>query len=178
MKLNIDFAVLNVEDPYILMVTDISEWGFAEDKPSHLFITLPNNKKPLYYEFPKNKDVVFNSLNLGINCRVGGCGEEERLMLPDGIYRIKLQTGYEDLYKERIHLRTHQLRLKLYKLVLKIGEYEKASKCEIEVINKITYSITRAEAYTSKGDEANAITAYREASSAIDQLELGGCHGK
>lgn len=177
-KIEIDFQVLDVADPYVLMLADTSKWAYAKDLPATLFITLPSRKNSLHFQFPKGKDVVFNSHNLGVSCIKANCEEEEYVMLPDGVYIIKLQSKYKDQYKERLYLRTHKFKIKFHEHIIKLGEYEGLNKCQKESIQKVQYMMMRSEAYTSRGDFNNAVKYFKEARELLDKLECDKCNGK
>lgn len=177
-KIEVDFQVLNVEDPYVLMIADTSRWAYAEDKPAMLFITMPNTPEPLHFHFPKKKDLVFNSHNLGVSCLSLNCEEQEYLMLPDGVYKIKLQSKYQGIYKERLYLRTHLLKIKLFEEVVKMGDYNGLTKCQKDTLNSFNYALLRSEAYTSRGDQVRAAKYYKEADELIEKLRCESCNGK
>lgn len=171
-KIRIDFQVLDVSDPYVLMLADTSKWAYASELPATLFITLPTRKNALHFQFPKGKDVVFNSHNLGVSCIKADCGEEDYVMLPDGVYKIKLQSKYKEHYKERLYLRTHKFNIKLHEMVIKMGEFHELTKCQKDKLQQIQYAMLRAKAYTSRGDEYRAAKYYHEAQ---ELLEKAGC---
>ena len=155
-KIEIDFQIIDTKDPYVLMLVDTSKWAYAEEKPSIVIIKLPSTDEQVVYSVGKNKDLVFNSNNLGINCLKADCGEEEYVMLPDGIYEITLQSGYEGINKTRIHYRKHRLMIKFYKKLIQLGEYKTLSKCQKEIFNNINYMMRMVEAFTSEGNKLKA----------------------
>lgn len=169
-KVIIDFQVVDTKDPYVLMLVDTSEWFYAKEKPASVIIKLPSSNEELVYKVGKNKDLVFNSHNLGLSCLRGNCEEEEYIMLPDGIYEITLQSGYSNLKKTRIHYRKHQIMIKFYKKLIKLGGYSSLTQCQKEAFANIVYMIKMVEAFTSEGDKNKAIESYRELSNLVDKF--------
>lgn len=98
--IDIDFTVLSSDSPKKLIVGDSSSnWLNAEDLPAFLYITLPNETEPLIFTFTKGAINVFNSSNLGLT-PVG----EDLIDLPIGVWKIRLQSGFEEVYVEKRHI--------------------------------------------------------------------------
>lgn len=169
-KIVVDFQILDTKDPNVLVIIDTSEWQHAEDKPATLFIKLPSSDEELHYRFVKGKTVVFNSHNLGVSCISGDCSEQNFMKLPDGLYKIRLQSGYEGISKERLYLRDHRFQMRFYNAILKLGPYTSLEDCQIEIINNIQYTMLRAQAYVSEGNAKEGIKFFQEARALLDKL--------
>lgn len=174
-KININFQILEVADPFILFIADTSNWVYAEDKPAFVDIRLPASRKFNRYTWKKKHDNLFNSHNLGISCLKGDCTEESFIELPDGIYEIKLLTSYKDIYKTKIHLRTERFKIEYYKTLINLGEYKELSKKQLDSFNKIQYTLERAKAYTMEGKEREATQFFREAQEELASIKCNYC---
>lgn len=118
--LNIDFDVLETNNPKKLMVGDTSpNWLHAEDKPAYLYITLPGSKREHIFTFKKGGIQVYNSNNLGLSDVKDSCSGGEYVNLPDGIYKLKLQSGYEEHYVDKYYLKTDIIEKEVAKSIVR-----------------------------------------------------------
>lgn len=117
--LHIDFDVLETNNPKKLMIGDTSsEWLHAEQKPAYLYITLPGSKREHIFTFDKKSITVYNSNNLGISKPKGDCKTSEYVDLPDGLYKIKLQSHFEEYFVEKYYLKTDIIEKEIAKKVV------------------------------------------------------------
>lgn len=110
----IDFTVFSREgflNPTTLFIADNSSWVHLEDDPSIIEIQVPGSNTHVVNYFDKNKINNFNSINLGLDCP--NCDSIELNELPDGIYNITLKASPSTFYKNKKHLRTTKMRIKL-----------------------------------------------------------------
>ena len=163
-KIRVDFQIFETGNPKILSVADSSSWIYAENKPSYISIKLPGSKKDKTFSFKKNAINNFNSHTLGISCLKGDCTEEVYVNLPDGIYTIKVLSGYEDIEKERYYLKTDVIELEIAKALTLIGfDYNESSSKKIEPYVKIDQFLTVAKSWTKQGDFIKADRYFQEA---------------
>lgn len=119
-KINIDFQVLNTNDPTLLSIADYSVWGQLLNKPSIIEVLLPGESIPRIEYFNQGQVNVFTSINLGLNC-INDCGEVDRINLPDGIYTITLKGSPDTFNMTRKYLRTEIIQLELDKLYINLN---------------------------------------------------------
>lgn len=89
--ITIDFFVLPVYDPKVLVISDNSNWLTIATNPSTIEITLPGSTIPRIFTFVKLDTNTFDSHTLGLTCLSGDCVDEEYVYLPDGIYTITVK---------------------------------------------------------------------------------------
>lgn len=163
-QINVDFQVFETGNPKILSVADSSQWLYAENKPSYISIKLPGSKKYKTLSFKKYAVNNFNSHILGVSCLKGDCTEEVYVNLPDGIYTIKLLSGYEDIEKERYYLKTDVIDLEIAKSLTLIGfDYNEDSVKQIKPYQQINNFLTVAKSWTKQGDFVKANRYFQEA---------------
>lgn len=163
-QINIDFQVFETGNAKILSIADISKWLYAENKPSYISIKLPGSSKYKTLAFKKFAINNFNSHTLGISCLKGDCTEETYVDLPDGIYTIKVLSGYEDIYKERYYLKTDVIDLEIAKSLTLIGfDYTTETAKKIAPFKKIDDFLTVAKSWTKLGDFVKADAYFQEA---------------
>ena len=163
-QINIDFQVFETGNPKILSVADTSDWLYAENKPAYISIRLPGSKKEKTLSFKKYAVNNFNSHTLGLSCLKGDCTEEVYVELPDGIYTIKVLSGYEDIEKERYYLKTDKIALEIAKALTLIGfDYNESTTDKIEPYIKIDQYLTVAKSWTKQGDFVKADRYFQEA---------------
>lgn len=159
-----DFQIMKSGDPRILMVVDTSSWVYAENKTSYLSIRLPGSSKYITHTFKKYAVNNLNSHNLGLSCLRGDCTEEVYTDVPDGIYSIKLLSGYEGIEKERYYLKTDKLELEIAKRVTLIGfSYSEEVDNKVKEIGYVRWNLYVAESWTKLGDFIKADRYYQEA---------------
>lgn len=153
-KTNINFQVVDTRDPKYLYIADTSDWGFAEDKPAIIEITVPGFKNPVTHYFDKGSFSRYNSYLLGLNCR--DCGTNE-VNLPDGIYKIKVTASPSKYFKERNYLKTTTLQGELDKVL--VSKVTSCNTIDDEVIKKLTeidFLIRASEAHVRYGNDFEA----------------------
>lgn len=169
-KIHIDFEVFETGNPKIISVADTSDWLYAENKPSYISIKIPGSSKYKTVSFKKWAVNNFNSHNLGISCLKGDCTEETYLDTPDGIYTIKLLSGYEDIEKERYYLKTDVIDLEIAKSLSLIGmDFTDQTSKQIKPFEKIKDWLQAAKDETKKGDFVKADRYFQEAVSLFNK---------
>lgn len=117
--IHIDFDVLETNNPKKLMIGDTSSsWLHAEEEPAYLYITLPASKREKIFTFTKKSITVFNSNNLGLSSPNGNCRTDEYVDLPDGVYKIKLQSHFEEHFVEKYYLKTDIIEKEIAKRIV------------------------------------------------------------
>lgn len=163
-KINIDFQVLETRNPQLLMVSDNSDWAYAEDLNAWIVIILPGSTKKLVYTFKKESINQFNSHNLGISCLQANCDDEEYIDLPDGIYTICVKSSYTDIDKKRYYLKTDRFDVDLAKVIIKNGfEYNLEDREFRDKIFDIKWYILTAKSHALVGDFVKADRFYQDA---------------
>jgi len=169
-KIHIDFEVFETGNAKILSVADTSDWLYAENKPSYISIKIPGSSKYKTVSFKKWAVNNFNSHNLGISCLKGDCTKETYVNLPDGIYTIKLLSGYEDIEKEKYYLKTDEIDLEIAKSLTQIGfDFTDQTEKQIKPFQKIDQFLSVAKSWTKLGDFVKADRYFQEASSLFDK---------
>lgn len=169
-QIRVDFQVFETGNPKILSVADTSDWLYAENKPAYISIRLPGSKKEKTLSFKKYAVNNFNSHNLGLSCLRGNCTEETYVNTPDGIYTIKVLSGYEGIEKERYYLKTDVIDLEIAKALTLIGfDYTEESSQKIKPYQKIDQFLTVAKSWTKKGDFIKADRYFQEAVSLFNK---------
>lgn len=163
-QINLDFQVLENQNPRILMCADNSEWLYAETKASYIAIRLPGSIKDLTFTWKKNAINTFNSHNLGLSCLKGDCTEEHYVDLPDGVYTIKLISGIEDIDKTKYYLKTDRTELELSKLIVKHGfEFSESDNNFRDKVFEIKWLLMVAKSNAKLGDFVKAHRFFQEA---------------
>jgi hypothetical protein len=169
-KIHIDFEVFETGNPKILSVADTSDWLYAENKPSYISIKIPGSSKYKTVSFKKWAVNNFNSHNLGISCLKGDCTKETYVNLPDGIYTIKLLSGYEDIDREKYYLKTDEIDLEIAKSLTQIGfDFTDQTAKQIKPFEKIKDWLQASKDETKKGDFVKADRYFQEASSLFNK---------
>lgn len=162
-KIEINMTVLNDYEPRTLIVGDLSQWFGAENLPSTISITPPGSTKPINTIFQKHKLNVFNSVNLGLSC-LSECEEQNYTDLPDGVWTLLLQSGYEGIEKTIHYLKTDRFQLELDKVYVRAGlEFDKNQKQFREDLQDIHFLINSAHAWIRKGDHSKSNRDFMEA---------------
>lgn len=163
-QIKVDFQVFETGNPKILSIADTSNWLYAENKPSYISIKLPGSKKEKTFTFKKWAINNFNSHLLGLSCLKGDCKEEIYTYIPDGIYTIKVLSGYDGIEKERYYLKTDKIALEIAKSLTLIGfEYTEDVLYKLEPFQKIDGFLTVAKSWTKQGDFIKADRYFQEA---------------
>lgn len=155
----------DTDDPKYLAIKDYSEWLHLDNFPAYIYITLPGASEPIVHTLNKHTENVFNS-----NTLYTGCAECEDSLadLPDGIYKGKIQSSYEQFFNESYYLKTDILRQQLNKKYISLGfRYTDEVKKRMEYLNKIEYYITSAKANVQDGFIAEGNKLFLEAQELI-----------
>lgn len=142
--IEIDFDVLETKDPKKLMVGDTSkDWFNAEDLDAYLYVTVPGSTKPKVFNFEKKTIKVFNSKLLNTHSDTNNYQ-----YLPDGIYKIKLQSGFKEKYVEKIYLKTDLLKRNISESIVRNAlNLSSSSDNFVDSIYEVDYLIRVAEAF-------------------------------
>lgn len=169
-RINIDFQVINSNDPALLLVADFSDWNHIDNKPAVIEITLPGSSQAVSYNFVKHTVNPFNSLNLYLNC--SDC--QEYSDLPDGIYTITVKGSPDTFFKTRYYLKLDKTRLELDKIYAGAGlEYAKDDKAMRDALSVIEFYLKVASAHTRRGNIGKAHQFFIEAQNLIERNK--GC---
>ncbi len=162
-KINIDFTIIPDFEPSHIVVGDLSQWKSAENLPATICITPPGSKKSINTVFQKHRLNIFNSQNLGLSC-IKECEEQELVDLQDGIWTLRLLSGYEGIEKTRYYLKTDRFQLELDKIYVRAGlEFDKEQKQFREDLQDLHFLINAAHAQVRVGDFAKANRDFIEA---------------
>lgn len=174
-KINIAFDVFSNSSLY-LAIMDLSEWRYSEDKPSYISITMPGSKKPKTFSFKKYKTNIFNSHNLGISCLKGDCTEETYVDLPDGIYTIKVMSGFENIDETKYYLKTDRFEIEYQKVLIAYGI--NVDQNFINFMTKVKYILDVAKSHTMDGNFVEAHKDFQEAKKLLKRFaECRDCLG-
>lgn len=163
--LNIDFDVLETNNPKKLMVGDTSpNWLHAEDKPAYLYITLPGSKREHIFTFKKGGIQVYNSNNLGLSDIKDNCSGGEYVNLPDGIYKLKLQSGYEEHYVDKYYLKTDIIEKEVAKSIVRNALNPSANNQNFrDKMFEVDWKLRVAKSFMMECNINEASTYYNEA---------------
>ncbi len=151
-KININFTIISDYDPATLIVGDLSDWKGAENLPATMCITPPGSSKAISNTFQKHRLNIFTSINLGLNC-FNEFEEQTLEDLPDGVWTLKLLSGYEDIEKTLYYLKTDRFQLELDKIYVRAGlDFDKEQKQFREDLQDIHFLINSAHAWIRQGD--------------------------
>jgi len=175
-NINIEFDIFS-HSTKRLLVGDMSDWVYAENKPSYILITIPGSKKTKNFTFKKHNLNVFNSHNLGLSCLSGDCKEEVYVDLPDGIYTINVKSSYQDIENIKFYLKTDLFELEFDKVLVKHGfEYSKEDKLFLDFMMEIKGILTVAKAHAKLGDFVKASRFFEEARKMLNEyVECKDC---
>lgn len=147
-----------------LIVGDVSDWIYAQNKPSYISITLPGSKKSKTFPFKKHNLNVFNSHNLGLSCLSGDCKKEEYVDLPDGIYTVNVKSSYQDIENTKFFLKTDIFELEFAKVLVKYGfEYLENNTLFLNKMMELKGILTVSKSHAKLGDFAKAQRFFDEA---------------
>lgn len=161
--IKIDFDVLETKNPKKLMIGDTSqEWLHAKDLQAYLYITLPGSTKPKVFEFEKSSIKVFNSDKLGITKDTKDSSKYADL--PDGIYKIRLQSGFEEHYSEKSYLKTDILEREIRKsIIMNALNISSTNDAFIEKVFEVDWKLKVAKAFAFECNLSMATRYYNEA---------------
>lgn len=166
---NIDFLILDSNDPKTFVLLDISKYLDIPIKPI-IEVTLPGFTGHIEIPYIPNTFTVFNSDNLGLT---EACEYNTLSDLPDGVYQLKIKVcPYDQLFNKKCYLKTTQLELQFQYLLLSLDLScncidEKKFK---EDIIDISILIQSAKAESTYCNIDKALAKYMAASKKIDKL--------
>lgn len=162
-KIIINMTVIPDYDPATLIVGDLSVWKGAENLPATICITPPGSTKSINTTFQKHRLNIFNSVNLGLSC-VKECEEQDYQDLYDGVWTLKLLSGYEGIEKTLYYLKTDRLQLEIDKLYIRSGlEFDKEQKQFREDLQDIHFLINSSHAWIRQGDHSKSHRDFQQA---------------
>lgn len=161
----LDFEILPTSNPKTLLFMDASEYMDQPDRPL-LEVTFPGHTKYFLVNVAASKINTFNSNTLGYSERFDtNCLVE----LPDGVYTLKFKVcPYDQVFLQKYHLRTVQLRRDLRKLLTNLN-------CDISEsmsrdIVDLMLLIETAEANAEENYARKASDQYQEAVVKLESL--------
>ena len=155
-KITINFTVIPDYDPATLIVGDLSVWKGAENLPATICIVPPGSTKSINNTFQKHRLNIFTSINLGLSC-LNEFEETTLQDLPDGVWTLKLLSGYEGLEKTVYFLKTDRFQLELDKVYVRAGlDFDKEQKQFREDLQDIHFLVNSSHAQIRTGDFAKA----------------------
>lgn len=163
MKINLDFDITSTI--YLLHVEDLSCWGLIQDKPAVISITLPGSTYPVKDYFDKDKKNSFDASTLGLSCQ--GC--DDQILLPDGIYEIKLEGSPSTFFQSKLYLKTDELKMKIDKAWISNMKSQKSQDKLVEAL----LLIQGAESHIRYEMEKEAKNLYDQALKIV--TKLSGC---
>lgn len=172
-KINIDFQVLDTNDPRVILIADNSIWGHIEDKPTIIEITVAGESSPKVHYFKQKQLNSINSYHLGLSCP-NECGEMEFTDIPDGIYTITVKGSPDKYFKTRKYLRTVLTRLELDKLYINLNLFCKEKNMDLyNLLIDIDLMLKSAEANVRHDNIAKAQELFFKAQALIQKAK--GC---
>jgi len=171
-QINIDFQVLTNYNPKYLVVVDTSDWQNIKGKPSIIEITLPGFSNPVVHYYEQNSVNVFNSINLGLNCKNCGIKEEDFNDLPDGVYQITVKGSPSHFQQTRYFLKNDLLRLKLDKAFIKMNlSCNEFDNKLLDKLQKIDFLMKAAESNVRLGNQCEVQELMFRAEKEINRLK-------
>lgn len=163
--IEIDFDVLETNNPKKLMIADTSKnWLHADELPAYIRITLPGSKNSKDYTFDKRGIMVFNSNTLGLTDLRSNCGQSEYANLPDGVYKLKLQSGFEEHFVEKYYLKTDLVEKEIAKKIVENSlNISTNSDVFIDKVFKIEWKMRVAKSFLREGNVPMVMRYYNEA---------------
>jgi hypothetical protein len=154
-QINIEFDIFS-NGVNTLLVADNSDWAYAETLPSYISVKTPGYADFITFSLRKNRVNVLNSHNLGISCFSGNC-DEQYVELPDGIYTIKISSGYQNIDLEKFYLKTDRFELEFDKVAVKHGfEYSGNDILFQDKMLSVKWLLIVAKAHAKLGDFVKA----------------------
>lgn len=170
-NISIDFTIDSAGlNPQLIRVIDNSEWFFAEDKQSTIFIYPPGSSRAITHIFAKNKVNTYNSVNLQLSC-LTECGEQTYSDLNDGVWKVCVKSAYEGLEKTRYYLKTDRYQVELAKEWINTGlDYTDTKDARYDALSDSKKHLTTAEAYMLDGDFTKANREFQEAQKKFNNI--------
>ena len=166
----VDFQVLETHDPKYLMIGDVSQWAYAEKKPSYILITLPGSSTQHNWIFKKKGLNVVNSNNVGLSCVKTDCNDQQYVDLPDGIYTICVKSYYEGIEKTKYYLKTDRFEVEFKKTIIKTGtEYSENDRDFRETALQIRWYLEIAKGWAQNGDFVKADRYFNKAKGLLNR---------
>lgn len=164
-SIHIDFILTS--NPYYLTVTDTSNWALIENKPSIIEITLPGASTPETLYFDQYKVNNYNSNSLNITCPTE-C-DQERVTLPDGIYKVKVIGSPSNFCKQYYYLKTDMFDMDLDKVYIKYAKNRDRSKI-MDLLFQVDLLMRGAEANVKYENINIASEYFSEAVDIVDRI--------
>ena len=164
MKIEIDFDVLP-SSPRTIRVLDASDWSYASKKTSYIQIIPPGSKKCTTLTFRKDNVNTINAEDLGL-----GCGD-----FPDGLYEIKVLSGFGDIDLTKYYLKTDTLEFELSKTIIKINELSIFGDKEKKSVFELKWILEVAKSYSKEGNYVKAVQAYEMAKNLSKSVNCREC---
>lgn len=161
----LDFEILPNSNPKTLLFLDASDYMSQPERPL-LEITFPGHTKYFLVNVAASKVNTFNSGSIGYsdsfqtNCLVD---------LPDGVYTLKYKIcPYEDVYLQKYHLRTVQIKKDLKKLLRNL-DCDISDRMTRDIMD-LMLLIETAEANAEDNYPKKASEQYQEAQNILERL--------
>lgn len=163
-KIDIDFHISSTLE--LLKVSDMSLWALIVDKPAVIEITTPGESKPIKEYFDKKMVNTFSSISLDISCG------ENRINLPDGIYKVTLIGSPSKYKKTRYYLKTDNLQNDLDEIYIRSLEEDRTLSREIQdSMTYIEFLVKGAEAYLRRMMKEEASVVFETAMKQVERLQ-------
>lgn len=170
-KVNIDFDVLDNNNPYYISIVDQSNWATLINNTAYIDITLPGYSKPIRKYFDKQSLNTYNSFSLELSC-IDDCKEKKYEIIPDGIYCFVVSSTCENFSTSKKFIRTNNLELELNKyIVSKTSCLSDVNKHTVQKINELKFLIKTAEAHVMYDNIKTAQEFYEHAVNQLDKLK-------
>jgi len=171
----IDFHVLSIYDPKILIVIDNSKWLDIEAEEAIIEIVFPGSTKSITRTFIKNSANTFNSNDLLAGCEHEPCTDCNDLVyvdLPDGVYTITVKGTPDTFQATKYHLKTDRFQMKLDDILTQIGfDYHIDKAEDRKKINEVEFLMKVANAHIRREDVGKAKKFFDLAVNRLDKLE-------
>lgn len=172
--IDINFQVLNTNDPSTILIADQSQWGVSENKPAYLIVTPPGSKNTINLNFPKERIMILTSIALGLSEACLDCTGQKYDDLDDGIWEFCLQSAFEGLNKKRFYLKDDQLRQQIAKIRIRLYDTQGLTFVRTKASDEIAIMenmLDVANDLTMEGRTKDAMKAYNEASKIAERYE-------
>ena len=171
---NINFQVINTNDPASILIGDQSNWGVAKNKPAYLIITPPGSTQTITLTFGKHKLMPLTSVSLGLSCVSSNCDGQTYEDLDDGVWEFCLQSAFEGLNKKRYYLKDDQLRQEIAKIMVRLVDTQgfsfkrTQSTDDFAIIHNM---LDTANYLIMEGRNVDAMKAYNEAVKLVEKYK-------
>lgn len=165
-------------DPKFLVVSDVSEYFYAQNSPAIIKVTTPGASTPVTHTLAKNALNVFNSHNLRLSCFHNNCDDQDYINLPDGIYCIEVLASPDTFRKKRYYLKTDNMRIEMAKIYVKVGiEYQPDNQEFMQWSAETELMLSVAESHAMLGNIGEAQRFFRQAETALKKyMDCKNCY--